>query len=299
VYNSCGLVELLFVTAWRRLCSASLWQEKNLFKEATEMKWLAGSISTVLVWAGHLYTMPVVILVVGMVVAGSSWATDAPASPEMRDFDYLAYLLNDGSCDPASELDSDGDGLPDWYEILIGTDPSDKDTDDDNLEDGHEVFVYGCDPLRKDTDMDVLLDGDEVNIYGTDPVQQDSDHDGLMDGGEVLYFGTDPTNASTDGDPYDDRQEIMGSSLDGTPMPAYVAAPGNNVFVAAYPVIDIVVNETVEVEAIEAIQFLEGGSFTETQEYSVSNTTGSSYTIGEGTSPYTSVTFLILSQLDS
>jgi hypothetical protein len=35
--------------------------------------------------------------------------------------------------------DSDEDGLPDWYEHLIGTDPNDYDTDDDEISDSDEV----------------------------------------------------------------------------------------------------------------------------------------------------------------
>ncbi len=53
--------------------------------------------------------------------------------------------------DPALQsktLDSDHDGLPDWEEELIGTDPHNPDTDGDGFKDGEEV-ASGHDPLVK------------------------------------------------------------------------------------------------------------------------------------------------------
>src|SRR5439155_11550215 len=46
----------------------------------------------------------------------------------------------------ASSLDSDGDGLSDAQEILLGTDPFNPDTDGDGFADGVEV-ASGSDPL--------------------------------------------------------------------------------------------------------------------------------------------------------
>ncbi len=94
--------------------------------------------------------------------------------------------------------DSDGDGLPDWYEVEIGTDPSKPDTDDDGLTDGAEVLIYGTDPLNPDSDFDWLSDGVEVNKYGTDPLNPDTDGGGVWDGHEVLVDGTDPLDPSDD-----------------------------------------------------------------------------------------------------
>lgn len=96
------------------------------------------------------------------------------------------------------ELDSDGDGLTDEYELSIGTDPFNPDTDGDGLGDGDEVLFYGTDPLNADTDWDGLSDGAEVMIYGTDPLNWDTDGGGVSDGHEVIDDMTDPLDPSDD-----------------------------------------------------------------------------------------------------
>jgi len=81
--------------------------------------------------------------------------------------------------------DSDGDGLFDYVEERLGTDPRNPDTDGDGLTDREEVLKYGTDPLRSDTDGDGLVDGDEIKKYGTDPLQWDTDGDHWGDGLDV------------------------------------------------------------------------------------------------------------------
>lgn len=49
--------------------------------------------------------------------------------------------------DTSSDLDTDGDGLKDWEESLIGTDPKNPDTDADGTTDGKEI-TQGRDPKK-------------------------------------------------------------------------------------------------------------------------------------------------------
>lgn len=105
--------------------------------------------------------------------------------------------------------DSDGDGLYDFEEARLGTDPKDPDTDDDGLNDADEVNVHRTDPRVKDTDGDALSDGEEVQEYRTDPLKADTDGDGVSDGDEVKDYGSDPSIRDTDHDGLDDRAEIV------------------------------------------------------------------------------------------
>jgi hypothetical protein len=97
------------------------------------------------------------------------------------------------------ERDSDGDGLTDTYELEIGTDPNNPDTDGDRLSDGEEVLRRNTDPLNPDTDRDQLGDGAEVLDHNTDPLKADTEEDLLIDG-EEIRLGTDPRNPDTDSD---------------------------------------------------------------------------------------------------
>lgn len=132
------------------------------------------------------------------------------------------------------ELDTDEDGLPDYYEDILGTDKNKTDTDGDGLSDGYEVLYLGTDPLKADSDDNGINDGDEdfdkdglTNSkeceLGTDPNNADTDGDGLNDGAEVNTYGTDPLKYDTDGDGISDGDEIKlgldpkSAATDGTP----------------------------------------------------------------------------------
>lgn len=64
--------------------------------------------------------------------------------------------------------DTDGDGLLDSEEAVLGTNPLKADSDDDGLTDAQEVKTYLTDPNKADTDGDSYLDGAEVSA-GYDP----------------------------------------------------------------------------------------------------------------------------------
>lgn len=95
-------------------------------------------------------------------------------------------------------IDSDGDGLFDWREMELGTDPYNPDTDGDGLTDYGEVIEFNTDPLNPDTDYDGLTDYEEVKSYSTDPLDVDTDDGGVSDGHEVLDDGTNPLDPSDD-----------------------------------------------------------------------------------------------------
>ena len=106
------------------------------------------------------------------------------------------HLSDSNAADATS--DRDGDGLTAIQEYNRGvnsTDPNRWDTDGDGLSDGRER-VLGTDPLSPDTDKDGISDGDEVNgTPSSSPLLADTDGDGALD---VLErrMGTSPTNAA-------------------------------------------------------------------------------------------------------
>lgn len=117
------------------------------------------------------------------------------------------------------EIDSDDDGITDYYETLVGTNKYNRDTDEDGLMDSQEMFLTKSNPIiydslvsgipdfNVDSDTDGLNNGIEVEI-GTDPNKSDSDDDGLSDYEEVTLYSTEPENADTDGDTLNDGDEI-------------------------------------------------------------------------------------------
>jgi hypothetical protein len=85
--------------------------------------------------------------------------------------------------------DSDGDGLLNWKERQIGTDPYNPDTNGDGIPDGIE-YLSGLDPTNMDMDGDSLTNAQELAV-GTNPFSADTDGDGVPDGQDA--FPLDPT----------------------------------------------------------------------------------------------------------
>jgi uncharacterized repeat protein (TIGR02543 family) len=117
------------------------------------------------------------------------------------------------SSDPAPSGDEDDDGLTNHEESLLGTDPTNHDTDGDGFSDKWEVD-NGFNPLDSsdpapsdDADSDGLTNQEEYAL-GTNPKNADTDGDGVSDGDEVHGSpATNPLNPDTDGDGYTDGQE--------------------------------------------------------------------------------------------
>ena len=151
---------------------------------------------------------------------------DECTDPRNSDSDGEEIVENPYQTDPLMK-DTDGEGLEDGDEILRNTDPTNPDSDDDDLNDHLEVnnCVYGEDedectnPNESDTDSDGINDYDEINTctYGlnntgsecTDPNDDDSDGDGLNDYDEINYHNTDPKVSDSDNDGLNDYDETI------------------------------------------------------------------------------------------
>ncbi len=144
------------------------------------------------------------------------------------------------------KIDTDGDGMPDGWEVTHNlnplvddsngdpdfdnltnieefghkTDPRDPDTDNDEMPDGWETD-YGFNPLLDDADLDPDLDDlDNLSEYlnHTNPLDEDTDDDQMPDGWEVnhgLAPLLDDSMLDLDMDSYSNyREYIAGSNPD-------------------------------------------------------------------------------------
>ena len=101
----------------------------------------------------------------------------------------IAYHMGSGSSPLVA--DTDGDGVFDGAEVVLGTSALFNDTDQDGLDDGWEI-QYGLSPLSSggqngangDVDGDHLPNAKEKS-YNINPASSDSDGDGLLDGDET------------------------------------------------------------------------------------------------------------------
>ena len=103
-----------------------------------------------------------------------------------------------------SMKDTDSDGLTDFEEYIIRTDPRSPDTDGDGLSDYMEWFKWYTSPVSVDTDGDAannsppnafLFDGQELlgtRKGSTSPTLSDTDGDGKSDGEEIDHAFRSP-----------------------------------------------------------------------------------------------------------
>jgi hypothetical protein len=133
-------------------------------------------------------------------------------------------------------LDSDGDGIPDERERLLGSDPYNRDTDGDGFDDGFEDMFseFGFDILKPslDSDHDGLEDGFEKKI-GTNPQNPDTDSDGWSDLDELInrFYGYDPLVPTADTD-FDGLSDELEKRIGSSPTNADTNGDGINDFMA-------------------------------------------------------------------
>jgi len=149
--------------------------------------------------------------------------------------------------------DFDGDGLSNLTELRLGTNMLRSDTDGDGLNDGLEVNGWTIvvnnqpkhvtsNPLAVDSDEDNLTDREEFYVYHTCPSNPDTDNDGLSDYFETIpwlisvnsqarYVTSIPYLRDSDGDTSEDRDEYnfftdpksADTDLDGIPDNSEIA----------------------------------------------------------------------------
>ena len=129
----------------------------------------------------------------------ATWDFDGDGRSDFREY------LDDTDQAVFNYVDSDGDGMHDWWEVRLFGDLSETatgDFDGDGLLNAEEMvwlstsnIVLVSDPSLSDSDADMLNDYAETVTYGTEPMAADTDEDGLDDGEELLgSIPTDPHN---------------------------------------------------------------------------------------------------------
>jgi hypothetical protein len=137
--------------------------------------------------------------------------------PEPGDLD--AELVFDGEEGaPVSASDRDRDGLTDYFEAMLGTDPAVTDSGRDGLYDNRRISLPGADPRTADSDGQPIEDNvdaddnglaDSVEVQtGRDSLGADTDLDILKDGLEYALGGSS-LSIDSDGDGITDAYEVQ------------------------------------------------------------------------------------------
>jgi hypothetical protein len=222
--------------AWNQLSSVNITGASSFSYEMWADNYYPGPpVAELLEWTDYKF-----VFQKQLNVSGTEWVNVTTKYAYMHDND-------DGGPD-----DTDGDGLPDYYETKIGTTVSGggaSDTDSDGVDDGDEVLKWGTNPFKIDTDSDGIDDDDETSFTGAnfpteayrstwDPdldgkpnwIDFDSDNDGLNDSHEDTnldgnydvgidvsdLFDSDTDNDGlTDGTEYNHLTNITDDDTDG------------------------------------------------------------------------------------
>ena len=137
------------------------------------------------------------------------WVDESSANKECSFF-----YISDGA-------DTDGDGRSDFYESLLGSDPTifeGADSNSNGITDWLEFKVFGNmnQSLLFDTDGDGLTNNVEIVVdsegklisFLSSPVLADSDEDGVGDFDERKVWFTNPLKVDTDDDGWADGEEL-------------------------------------------------------------------------------------------
>ncbi|XKT74648.1 MAG: hypothetical protein ACJKTH_00975 [Patescibacteria group bacterium UBA2163] len=116
------------------------------------------------------FGMLVLFGVVAIGVIALAFFTAAPqATDEIRQNENNEVLtINQQGTSITARADSDGDGIPNWKEVLLGTDPNNVDSDGDGVSDGDEV-AQGSDPAVHGTEP--ISEKPYVAPEGTEPIE--------------------------------------------------------------------------------------------------------------------------------
>lgn len=159
----------------------------------------------------------------GLVVHSGNTTSDTDLDGMLDSYEAAHNLLPLDASDVG--LDPDADGLTNWQEAQVGSDPHSTDTDGDGMPDYYE-YAQGLDPTNyndanSDFDGDTLTNLEEY-LFGSDINLADSDFDGLTDG-EEYALNTNPNKADTDGDGVNDKDEVLAGTDPNLNIPAMMS----------------------------------------------------------------------------
>jgi hypothetical protein len=203
-----------------------------------------------------------------------------------------------------SSVDTDSDGLTDTEEAWWCTDPRDNNSDSPeepsitNPSDGDEVDAIIKGITAYGPPFSLWPDFTPGNPSGT---CQDGDYDSVPDFAEEFMIGTSNLRESSDLDKFDDGQELFGvtncpgssgacgygilpraedAAYVSANLPAWVKAPGNSPFVAAFPEPEVeIIPSSIIITQKTEITNTKGTSTGTEKSYGTSTTKGTSSSI--------------------